>query len=376
MKLFIEASNLAPNGGGVVHLTELLSNIDPNNWGFTEVHVFAPRNILIQIQDKEWLIKRSHVAMDGGLKRRLYWILWKFPAILRTEKPNVLFLPGGNYIKYSPSVSMSQNLLPFDRKTISLFSFRKRIKFTVLRKYQLKAFKYADTIIFLTEFSKLQVQKYDQTISAKGIIIPHGVNKIFTGIYHRYDINKTSPVKILYVSSILPYKHQLTISKAVIELYKEGFNIELQLIGHSDKDGQKVLNQISALNREYSIIHHIPEIPNKELVSYYQNSDIFIFGSSCETFGIIILEAMSSGLPIACANQASLKETLGDAGIFFDPKDYLSIKQALYKYLTDEELRVRNSKAAITRSKNYNWEKTANATFELLNKVATEKDNK
>jgi len=64
-------------------------------------------------------------------------------------------------------------------------------------------------------------------------------------------------------------------------------------------------------------------------------ADLFVFASSCETFGISLLEAMAVGLPIACSNKSSLPETLQDGGEYFDPEDDQSIASAVKRLILD-----------------------------------------
>ena len=98
----------------------------------------------------------------------------------------------------------------------------------------------------------------------------------------------------------------------------------------------------------------------------YKNSDIFLFASSCETFGQIVTEAMSAGLPIACSKKSALPDVLGNAGIYFDPEDSIDIALALKTLILNPELRTKNAIAGYERSKEYSWNKCANETFSFL----------
>ena len=57
----------------------------------------------------------------------------------------------------------------------------------------------------------------------------------------------------------------------------------------------------------------------------HKKSDIFVFASNSETFGITLLEAMSQAVPIVCSNQSSLPEVLQDGGLYFDPSNYIDL---------------------------------------------------
>ena len=73
-------------------------------------------------------------------------------------------------------------------------------------------------------------------------------------------------------------------------------------------------------------------------------SDIFIFASSSETFGISLLEAMALGLPIVCSNKSSLPEILDDGGLYFDPNNHIELYNQINKLIKNKKLRKKNQK--------------------------------
>ena len=82
-------------------------------------------------------------------------------------------------------------------------------------------------------------------------------------------------------------------------------------------------------------MNYIGNVKHKDLIRYYNEADIFIFASSCETFGMILLEAMASGLPIACSKISSMPEILKQNGEYFNPKDPESISKAIMKIISN-----------------------------------------
>ena len=78
--------------------------------------------------------------------------------------------------------------------------------------------------------------------------------------------------------------------------------------------------------------------PYKSMHDLYQRADMAM--SSCETFGMILLEALGWDF-LSFLLLGTMKELLGDEGIFFDPEDEQSIMQALQKIISDVRLRER-----------------------------------
>ena len=71
-KLIIDASNIRA-GGGVVHLQNILRDIDPRIYGFQKVIVCGGRNPLEKIPQKDWLDLREFAVLNRMLHHRIWW---------------------------------------------------------------------------------------------------------------------------------------------------------------------------------------------------------------------------------------------------------------------------------------------------------------
>jgi glycosyltransferase involved in cell wall biosynthesis len=107
-------------------------------------------------------------------------------------------------------------------------------------------------------------------------------------------------------------------------------------------------------------------VEHAALPACYRAADAFVFGSSCENLPNILLEAMASGLPIACSNRLPMPEVLGQAGIYFDPVRPHKIEEALSKLFQDGELRRNLASAAYERAERFSWSACARDTFRFL----------
>ena len=116
-------------------------------------------------------------------------------------------------------------------------------------------------------------------------------------------------------------------------------------------------------------VKYYGEVDYYELPKHYKQADIFVFASLCETFGIILLEAMASGLPIACSNRSSMPDLLGNAGVYFDPNEAKSIKDALTTLIQDKKMSDALAFKASERTKSFSWDRCANETFAYLTEL-------
>jgi 1,4-alpha-glucan branching enzyme len=107
-------------------------------------------------------------------------------------------------------------------------------------------------------------------------------------------------------------------------------------------------------------------LPDKEVVNLYFLSDIFVFPSILDTFGLVNLDAMAAGKPIIATSTGGVPEIVrnGENGIIIKPGDYLELAKAIDKLVNDnslcESMGKTGKKLAFT---NYSWEKIAAMTL-------------
>ena len=104
-------------------------------------------------------------------------------------------------------------------------------------------------------------------------------------------------------------------------------------------------------------------LPAEELPLLYSGARLFVFPSLYEGFGLPVLEAMQSGVPVVCSDRASLPEVAGDAALLKDPDDHEGLAETFLKVLNDEEQRKRLVLTAIKQTKHFNWGRCVTATL-------------
>jgi glycosyltransferase involved in cell wall biosynthesis len=372
MILGIDASNIRA-GGGLTHLVELLRAANPLAHGFSQVWVWSGQSTLNCIADRPWLVKSHDVLLDSSLPFRTFWQTFKLSRQARMAGCCVLFVPGGSYAgDFQPMVTFSQNLLPFEKREMWRYGWSRIIfKMMLLRWTQAYSFRHAAGLIFLTHYAKDVVMRLIKTAPGKTAIIPHGVDARFFGPprqqmpISRYSVDR--PFRILYVSIIDMYKHQWHVAEAVAQLRKSGFPVVLELTGPAYPPALKRLRQtLGAIDPNGDFVRYTGVVPHTELHSRYAQADLGLFASSCETFGQILVEMMSAGLPIACSNRSAMPELLGDAGVYFDPERPIDIAHALRTLINSPDLRAKLAKASYERVHAYSWQRCADETFGFL----------
>ena len=252
-----------------------------------------------------------------------------------------------------------------------------RLKMWLLRYAQGLSFRRADAMIFLTQYGETVVSKALGGLSNPTALIPHGVEPRFLQPPRPQrelaDCSVGNPFRMLYVSILMPYKHQMALAYAVSQLRTEGVPIEMRFIGAPWGDyGRKFRALLDRLDPKREFLLWSGAEPFYSLHAFYQSADAFVFASSCENLPNILIEAMASGLPIACADRGPMPEVLAEAGIYFDPEVPTSVADALRTLMLDVSLRVRLAQLAWCRAQAYSWERCASDTFAFIARVVQE----
>jgi glycosyltransferase involved in cell wall biosynthesis len=374
MRVGIDASNIRA-GGGLTHLVELLGALDPERDGVEQVTVWGGRPTLARLPKAPWLHAAREPLLDGSILRRIYWQREKLSRLAK-RCCDVLLVPGGTHAgSFRPFVTMSQNMLPFEASERRRYGLSwDRLRLRLLESSQTATFRQAAGVIFLTEAARQAVERRTGLLPGQVAVIPHGVNDSFNcppreqrslSFYSWSD-----PFKLLYVSIVDVYKHQWRVVEAVAELRRQGLPVVVDLIGPAYPRALSRLREaIKRLDPKEEFISYRGALPHSELAEYYHRADGFIFASSCENLPNILIEAMASGLPIACSDRGPMPEVLGEGGVYFDPEVPASMAETLSLLIRDSALRERCAALAYGRAQSYTWRRCATETFSFLRAV-------
>lgn len=375
MILGIDASNIR-HGGGVTHLVELLRRSNPQSHGFSQVVIWAGSTTLNRIEEREWLRKIHHPFLDRGLAYRLFWQKFRLKQFARQASCSVLFVPGGSDASdFDPIVTMSQNMLPFEWHELRRFGWSSVFfKLILLRFTQSRTFSRSKGILFLTHYARNGVQAVTGDLSAKTVIVPHGINSRFfrkpRPQRHFKEFSNEYPCRLIYVSIIDAYKHQWHVAQAIAKLRKEGISVILDLIGPPGSAIGKLRKTIQEVDPDEKFVKYHGAVEYEKLHTLYLTADIGVFASSCENMPNILLESMAAGLPVACSEMGPMPEILGDAGVYFNPEQSDEIATAIRTLILSSELRTDLAKLSFEKAQLYSWERCAVETFNFLDLVA------
>lgn len=194
------------------------------------------------------------------------------------------------------SYQISKLILSKGKKYIAMLGGQHHSDTIRNRKY----YQNADHILVHTKYMRDMMIKTSLFKNLNIQIFPLGVD---TNYFQpkNFFINDKKKIKLLYVGMIVERKRIHISINVVKDLISSGFdNIHFDIIGPIVS--HEYLNKLKKLVKKFNLtdkIKFIYQIPYKDLLPYYQNADLFMFPSDRETFGMVIIEAMACGTPVA-----------------------------------------------------------------------------
>lgn len=217
-------------------------------------------------------------------------------------------------------------------------------------------------IITISEFSKSTIQnKYNITNLEKIKVIYLDADICFTE-----PINEEKKKKwekklnfpyILYPANDWPHKNHKKLIQAYLILKKK-YHTDLKLVftGSSLEKNYRWMKYVKKFRLEQDIIC-LGYVSQEDMPYVFANAQMLVFPSLFEGFGIPLVEAMKSGIPIACSNCGSISEIAGDAAIIFNPRNAEDIAGQINRLAKDSILRSTLVRKGTERAKFFSWDK-------------------
>jgi glycosyltransferase involved in cell wall biosynthesis len=110
-------------------------------------------------------------------------------------------------------------------------------------------------------------------------------------------------------------------------------------------------------------------VPNSEMHLAYQSAEYFVLATMCESFGLPILEALTTGCPAIVPNTCASPEIAADAARLIDPLQEQDIAQALLEVGASDTLRARMRERGFGRARELGWSETARLTLKVFDEI-------
>lgn len=231
--------------------------------------------------------------------------------------------------------------------------------------------KQAIKVIAVSEATKFDLVKIYDVREDKIAVVHNGYDsdifnlnpKISPNLLSNFDLKPKS--YILFLGTIQPRKNATKLVQAFHLLKESGYSGKLVIAGNIGWLADDTLEVIKQSKEQKDIVMtgYVSDEMRKTLYTY---ADVYVLPSLYEGFGVPAIEAMGCGAPVAVANNSSLPEVVGDAGILFNAVDPAGIANAIMEIKSDRDKWIKKS---LSRAKKFSWEKCAKETLEQILKV-------
>ncbi|MFA4646420.1 glycosyltransferase family 4 protein [Pyrococcus kukulkanii] len=212
-------------------------------------------------------------------------------------------------------------------------------------------------------------------------VIPNGVDdELFKPLSEdeKADVKEKLGLEgrvVLYVSRMSPRKGPHVLLNAFQRIVEEIDDVTLVMVGTGEMlPFLKAQAKFLGIERRVRFLGYVP---GEILPKLYASADVFVLPSiTSEAFGIVILEAMASGVPVVATTVGGIPEVVreSESGILVPPGDEVALKRAIIKILSDKNLANKLGKAGRKAvEKEYSWkvvvEKIEKVYEEVLNSL-------
>jgi phosphatidylinositol alpha-mannosyltransferase len=352
-------------GGVTAHVAQLSRALGRSGH---EVQVLAPHSPSRDFEDADLLVPfgRSVPLPSGGSTARVtlsWWLYPKVRALLKKEQFDIIHLHEPMVpilplcvLEFSKSVNVATFHASYSRQHLYR-TFR-----PIIKRWQ----KRLHGSIAVSPAARRYV---NNTFPGDYEIIPNGIDhKHFSSNVAPLPQYQDGKLNILFVGRLEKRKGLRYLLEAYSKLKWELPDIRLIVVGpgNPDKESYRILSSHALRDVEF-----VGRVSYDELPRYYATADIFCSpATGAESFGIVLLEAMSAGKPVVASDIEGFRGILtdGEQGLLVPKKDPDALANALGRLARDPELRSKLGGQGSRSAEGYRWEVVAGLVEEYYNR--------
>lgn len=215
----------------------------------------------------------------------------------------------------------------------------------------------ADVVFVASSFTQRTLQ-LATNLTAPVVVIPYGSPPLH--LAHR-PTSRQEKLRVLFVGSLGQRKGTSYLLDAVAQL---GDRVELTLIGQPT-------GPCRPLTQALNTYRWIASLPHAEVLEEMRRHDVFVFPSLFEGFGLVILEAMSQGLPVITTPNTAGPDIISDGkdGFIVPIRSAQAIAQKLELLINNRDLLEQLSQAAQHKAATFTWKSYQHKAVEAIDKV-------
>jgi len=360
-----------------IHLYLNKGEIKERYWNpcnfFDEIHILDLSSVVVKPEDMQ--------AVAGNAKLHIHTMgdvsILKLPSFFRKIRKKVGELKPDLIRAHGPRPSSSFAVHAGKKNNIPTVSsvhnegdeqrkYEKNWKFYAAILFEYHTFKNSDTILCVADYLQPYVRKY----GGKNLVTIY--NKVYLDKFKPKQIkaeltSSNRPLNILTVMRLDNQKDPFSIVEAI-----KGLNAHLTIIGQGDieNDVKKLVKKLELTQQ----VTMIPSVPNKDIPTYYHNTDIFVMSTKYEGFCIPILEAMAAETTVVSCDTMPIPEILGETGIIV-PRNKTGFHEAFKNIIENPQILKQNADKQLIRAQEIDGYQMEKKEKELYIKLIDDRAN-
>jgi glycosyltransferase involved in cell wall biosynthesis len=341
-----------------------------------------PDATFIFISDKPFSIQHKFpanvttVVIRPAARHPLLWKYWYdylIPRVLKKYKADVFFTPYGFC---SLRTNVPQCLVIHDLAFLHFPHFIPNSHLWYYKRFTPLMVRKANQIITVSNYSKREILKQYPYANGKLQVVYNAVSDRFQPV----DLSAKEKIKLKYaegkeyficVGSIHPRKNLINLLKAFSWFKKrQQTNMQLLIAGRLAWRYEQFLEKLDSFKYKKDV-KLLGYISSAELPALVGSAYGLVYPSFFEGFGLPILEAMQSGVPVISSNRGALPEIAANVSLFCDPENPEDIGKKMSQLFIDESLRNSLVNQGFVRAGTFNWSASAEKVWETLMKTVS-----
>lgn len=232
-----------------------------------------------------------------------------------------------------------------------------------------------DQIIAGSQNTKTDLMEYFQVGGDKINVVYYGVGERFSAPLSDDQIAESlrpfglEPGYTLFVGNPKPHKNLDNVVKSFARALEIGeLDNRLVCVGNRESRDFKIerrAEQLGIADR----VHLLGHVDDDTLTALYRGARLFLYPTLYEGFGLPVVEAMASGVPVITSNSSALKEVAEGYAQLVDPLDIEQMARAIAQLLSDREHSESWAELGRRRADDFKWPRTAQRTLEVYRKA-------
>jgi len=330
---------------------------------YYQVPLFSKLSIDIGIQSSKIILRPIKFSSQWFDRRPRLWWDYYLPFIAQLDRIDIFHGPN----HFIPSRGTFKKVVTIHDIAYFFMNVHGSGMDRILKNWTLKSMEAADIVIGVTDSTINDCIK-EGLDSNKAIKIYQGFESSFEHLRLNDDEvaleieNLKLPEKcILFLGSIQPRKNLCFLVNSFATIC-ESIPHTLVLAGGPGSSQNEVENLVAKHNLSTRVVF-TGYISDKQRAALYQHSELFVYPSKYEGFGLVLLEAMSFGLPVITCHNSSLPEVVNDAGILVESDNIQALAESIYKVLSDDIFRQNLTDRGLKRCTKFTWNQCAKLTY-------------